>query len=106
MAKHRVVFNFDEGSLSALERMQQKMGAESLGVPMTQSIRIHRALQQQAREGFTEIAVRDEAGNERILKYRALPDYTTIIGRKIKQVYNSVRDWISSQFFYQSQLSQ
>jgi Arc/MetJ-type ribon-helix-helix transcriptional regulator len=64
----RVVFTFDERSLAALEDMTEEGLFSSMADTVRESLQISRALQTQAKKGFTDIIVRDpETGEERVL---------------------------------------
>ena len=60
MAKNRrVVFTFDEPSLRALEVMTEEGNYDSMADTVRESLRISRALQTQAKQGFSEITLRN-----------------------------------------------
>jgi Arc/MetJ-type ribon-helix-helix transcriptional regulator len=64
----RVVFTFDERSLATLEDITQEGHYSSMADTVRESLQISRALQTQAKQGFTEIIVRDPGtGEERVL---------------------------------------
>ena len=64
----RVAFTFDERSLAALEEITQEGHYTSMAHTVRDSLQINRALQTQAKKGYTEIVVRDpETGAERVL---------------------------------------
>ena len=64
----RVAFTFDERSLATLEEMTQEGHFSSMAHTVRESLQISRALQTQAKNGFTEIIVREpETGDERVL---------------------------------------
>jgi Arc/MetJ-type ribon-helix-helix transcriptional regulator len=64
----RVAFTFDERSLVALEEMTEEGNFSSMADTVRESLQISRALQTQAKKGFTEIIVRDpETEEERVL---------------------------------------
>ena len=54
--KKRVVFTFDERSFQSLEEIKENAKFDSLAV--RGSLAVSRALQQQAKQGFTEVVVR------------------------------------------------
>jgi hypothetical protein len=55
----RVVFSFDENSLSALNTVKKRGGFTSLGSAVRESIQLNEFLQDQAAKGFSEIVLRD-----------------------------------------------
>ena len=58
MAKNkRVVFKFDAPSLRALEVMTKEGCYNSMGDTICESLKISRALQTQARQGFSKITL-------------------------------------------------
>ena len=58
MAKNkRVVFKFDEPSLRALEVMTKEGCYNSIADTVRESLQISRALQTQAKQGFSEITL-------------------------------------------------
>jgi Arc/MetJ-type ribon-helix-helix transcriptional regulator len=62
MAKtQRVVFTFDGRSLESLKQMVEQGQFTSMAEAVRESLAINRALQSQAKQGFTEILVRDPA---------------------------------------------
>jgi hypothetical protein len=64
----RVAFTFDERSLLTLEEITKEGRFSSMGDSMRESLQISRALQEQAREGFSEIVVRNPStGEERVI---------------------------------------
>lgn len=64
----RVAFTFDERSLTTLEEMTDEGNFPSMGDTVKESLQISRALQTQAKKGFSEIIVRNpETGEERII---------------------------------------
>jgi len=64
----RVVFSFDERSLESLEKLTQQGRFSSMADTVRESLQISRALQSQARQGFTEVVVRNpETNEERVL---------------------------------------
>jgi hypothetical protein len=66
--KRRVVFTFDERSLSSLEEITQKARFSSLGDTVKESLQVSRAIQQQAEDGFTEVVVRNpKTGKEKVI---------------------------------------
>ena len=69
MAKSRsVVFTFDERSLDSLERLTKQGAYSSMADAVRDSLRLRRALQQQAEQGFVELVVRNpQTREERIL---------------------------------------
>ena len=65
---HRVVFTFDERSLATLKDMVQQGQFTSMAEAVREAVAVNRALQSQARQGFTEVVVRDpESGEERVM---------------------------------------
>ena len=69
MAKtQRVVFTFDERSLASLKEMVDQGQFPSMAEAVRESLAVNRALQSQAKQGFTEIVVRDpESKQERVM---------------------------------------
>lgn len=64
----RVAFTFDERSLASLEEMTDEGHFSSMADTVRESLQISRALQTQAKKGFTEVILRNpETGEERIL---------------------------------------
>jgi hypothetical protein len=64
----RVVFTFDEKSLTALKEIAK---GGSMAGAVRDSIRIMRALQSQAAQGFTELIVRNpKTGKERVMIWK------------------------------------
>ncbi len=64
----RVAFTFDERSLTTLREMTEEGNFSSMADTVRESLQISRALQTQAKKGFTEIIVRDpETEDERVL---------------------------------------
>jgi len=64
----RVAFTFDERSLTTLQKMTEEGNFSSMADTVRESLQISRALQTQAKKGFTEIIVRDpETEDERVL---------------------------------------
>ena len=64
----RVAFTFDERSLSTLEEMTTDGHFSSMADTVRDSLQISRALQSQAKGGFSEIIVRNpETGEERVI---------------------------------------
>ena len=56
----RVAFTFDERSLKTLEDMTEKEGHfSSMADTVRESLQISRALQSQARQGYTEVIMRN-----------------------------------------------
>ena len=69
MAKDkRVVFTFDERSLRALEVMTEEGNYDSMVDTIRESLKISRALQTQAKQGFSEITLLNpDTGEERAI---------------------------------------
>ena len=66
MAKNRrIVFKFDEPSSRALEIMTKEGGYNSMADTVRESLRISRALQTQAKQGFSEITLRNPDTEEK-----------------------------------------
>ena len=64
----RVVFTFDQRSLDSLERLRKQGNYSSMADAVRDSLRLRRAQQQQAEQGFVELVVRNpKTGDERIL---------------------------------------
>lgn len=64
----RVVFTFDERSLLTLEKMTDEGHFSSMADTVRESLQIGRALQTQAKDGFTDITLRNpETGEERVV---------------------------------------
>jgi Arc/MetJ-type ribon-helix-helix transcriptional regulator len=64
----RVAFTFDERSLTTLEEMTDEGNFSSMADTVRESLQISRALQTQAKKGFSEIIVRNpNTGEERII---------------------------------------
>jgi Arc/MetJ-type ribon-helix-helix transcriptional regulator len=60
----RVVFSFDERSLTSLEELTQQGRFASMAETVRDSVQIAQALQRQAQHGFTEVVVRNPKTNE------------------------------------------
>lgn len=68
MQSKRVAFTFDERSLDALEDMTREGSYNSMADTVRESLQISRALQTQAKQGFSEIALRNpDTGEERVV---------------------------------------
>lgn len=69
MAKSkRVAFTFDERSLKSLEQMTEEGHFSSMADTVRESLQISRALQTQAKQGYTEVTMRNpETGEERVV---------------------------------------
>ena len=66
MAKDkRAVFTFDERSLRALEVMTEEGKYNSMADTVRESLQISRALQTQAKQGFSEITLRNPDTEEK-----------------------------------------
>ncbi len=64
----RVAFTFDERSLAALTDMTERGHYASMADTVRESLRVVRALQRQAKQGYTEVKVTNpETGEERII---------------------------------------
>jgi Arc/MetJ-type ribon-helix-helix transcriptional regulator len=64
----RVGFTFDDHSVRTLEQMTQEGRFSSMADTVRESIQISRALQTQAKKGFTEIVMRNpETQQERVM---------------------------------------
>ena len=64
----RVAFTFDERSLNTLGDMTEEGHFSSMADTVRESLQISRALQVQAKQGFTEIIVRNpKTGEERVI---------------------------------------
>ena len=73
--KKRVVFTFDERSLQNLEQIKDGMKLDSLAETVRSSLTVSRALQQQVKQGFTEVVVRNpESKEERVIVIPHLND--------------------------------
>ena len=69
MAKsRRVVFTFDARSLDSLKRLAEQGQFPSMADAVRDALRVRRALQQQAAQGYIECVVRNpKTGQERVL---------------------------------------
>jgi hypothetical protein len=68
MANQRMIFTFDERGVDNLKKMQAEGHYPSMATVVRDSLRISRALQQQAAEGFSEILVRNpKTGEARVI---------------------------------------
>lgn len=69
MAKtQRVVFTFDDRSLSSLKDLVEQGQFSSMADAVRDSVALNRALQTQVKRGFTEVIVRDpDTGEERVM---------------------------------------
>jgi len=64
----RVVFTFDERSLASLKEIVEQGHFPSMAEAVREALSINRALQSQAKQGFTEVVVRDpETKQERVM---------------------------------------
>ena len=64
----RVVFTFDERSLKALEVMTEEGKYNSMADTVRESLQISRALQTQAKQGFSEITLLNpDTGEKRVV---------------------------------------
>lgn len=64
----RVVFTFDERSLASLRELVDQGHFPSMAEAVRESLAVNRALQNQAKQGFTEVIVRDpETKQERVM---------------------------------------
>lgn len=64
----RVAFTFDDHSVRTLEQMTQEGRFSSMADTVRESLQISRALQTQAKKGFTEIVMRNpETQQERVV---------------------------------------
>lgn len=71
----RVAFTFDDRSVKTLEQLTQEGRFSSLADTVRESIQISRALQTQAKKGFTEIVMRNpDTQQERIVVVPRLID--------------------------------
>ena len=59
----RVIFTFDPKSYESLTTMTDEMGFRSMAETVREALRIMHALQDQAREGFKEINLRNPTTN-------------------------------------------
>jgi hypothetical protein len=55
----RVIFDFDEENLEVLRRMTNQFQFEDMGETVRQSLRVVFALREQAKEGYTQVVVRN-----------------------------------------------
>jgi hypothetical protein len=62
--KKRVVFTFGERSFQSLEEIKENAKFDSLADTVRGSLAVSRALQQQAKQGFTEVVVRNPENKE------------------------------------------
>ena len=64
----RVAFTFDARSFSTLEKMTEEGQFSSMAETVRESLQISHALQEQARDGFSEIIVRNpKTGAEKVV---------------------------------------
>ncbi len=71
----RVAFTFDDRSVRTLEQLTHEGRFSSLADTVRESIQISRALQTQAKKGFTEIVMRNpETQQERVVVVPRLID--------------------------------
>ncbi len=64
----RVAFTFDERSLKTLEQMTSEGDYTSMADTVRESLQINRALQSQAKHGYTEVIMRNpDTGEERVV---------------------------------------
>jgi len=67
-AGKRVVFTFNERSLATLREMVAEGHFPSMAEAVRESLGVYRGLQSQARQGFTEVVVRDpQTKRERVM---------------------------------------
>lgn len=77
MAKpsQRVVFTFDDRSLESLKEITEQGHFASMAESVRESLQINRALQKQAKSGFSEVVVRNPKTNEeRVIVIPSLGD--------------------------------
>ena len=68
MSSKRVIFTFDERSFDSLEQMKAEGRFASLAEAVREALRVSRALQEQGKQGFSEVTVRNpKTGEERVL---------------------------------------
>ena len=73
----RVAFVFDERSLSTLEEMTEDGKFSSMASTVRDSLQISRALQTQAREGYSEVIVRNpKTGEEKVIIIPSLQTFS------------------------------
>jgi hypothetical protein len=76
-ASKRVIFSFDDRSLTNLEDLTNQGNFKSMGEAVRESVEVNQALQHHASEGFSEIIVRNpKTKEERVIvvpALRALP---------------------------------
>lgn len=72
----RVAFTFDERSLKTLEQMTSEGEYASMADTVRESLQINRALQSQAKHGYTEVIMRNpENGEERVVVIPRLQNF-------------------------------
>ncbi len=73
MAKtRRVVFTFDEHNLAILKEIVEQGQFKSMADAVRESLAVNRALMNQARQGFTEVLVRNpETSESRVMVFPA-----------------------------------
>ena len=69
----RVVFTFEAESFSSLEKLQEDGDYPSLAETVKDSLKILWAVQKQAKQGYTELIVRNPStdGEKLVLDYKA-----------------------------------
>ena len=74
-ASQRVVFTFDDRSLESLKEITEQGHFSSMAETVRESLQINRALQKQAKSGYTEVVVRNPKTNEeRVIVIPSLDD--------------------------------
>lgn len=74
----RIAFTFDERSLETLNRMTVEGNFGSLANTVRESLQVSRTLQQQAKQGYTEVLLRNpDTGKERVV---VIPYLTSLNG--------------------------
>lgn len=84
MAKsnQQVAFNFDPRSLDSLKKLTEQENFSSMAETVRQSLQITCTLQAQARQGFTEVIIRNpDTDEERVLVIPTLYTLTDSEGR-------------------------
>jgi hypothetical protein len=60
----RVVFTFDESSLETLKQVQEQGAFSSMGTAVRDAVELTDVLQDQVKNGFTEVIVRNPQTNQ------------------------------------------
>ncbi len=80
----RVVFTFDEDSLESLKQVQEQGAFSSMGTAVRDAVHLTEVLQDQAKDGFTEVVVRNPQTNQE--KTLVVPSLRRIVKKKANRL--------------------